>query len=207
MFLQRRKKTKTDLLREQMNELTGKAVVTAGRAATSLAPKVDLARGAALVAYETASSKVRDEYAPLVLDVYVPRAAAAAAPHVTRARAAAAPAMATALAKMAVFLPALEEPPKKKSSGTMKKLLVVSGVGGVGFAVAKKVQSSVTPAQSSTPSRPTPVPTPAPNPTVTPTPVPPIDVDKPVEAETSKPLIDTGDANPAGNDDGHSTGR
>jgi hypothetical protein len=206
MFLQRRKKTKTDLLREQMNELTGKAVVTAGRAATTLAPKVDLARGAALVAYENASSKVRDEYAPLVLDVYVPRAAAAAAPHVTRARAAAAPTVATALAKMALFMPT-PEPPKKKSSGTLKKLLVVSGVGGVSFAVAKKVQSSVTPAQSSAPPRPTPVPNPAPNPTVTPTPVPPIDVDKPAEAQTTKPLVDTGDANPAGNEDGHSTGR
>jgi hypothetical protein len=34
-----------------------------------------------------------------------------------------------------------------------------------------------------------------------------VDVDKPSESETAKPLVDTGDANPAGDEDGHSTGR
>lgn len=166
MFL-RRKKTKTDLLKEQVHELTGKAVETAGRAATALAPTVDLASEAAVGAYESASSKVRDEYAP-------------------RAAAAAAPAVASALTKAALLRPTSVEPPKRKSHGRLKKLLVVTGVGGVGFAVAKRVRAAATS-------------------------VPPVDVVEPVEAESTTPFVDKpfvdGDANPAGGDDGHSSGR
>jgi len=96
MFL-RHKKTKTDLLKEQVQELTGKAVEMSGRAATTLAPKVESAVEAAGAAYGTATAKVRDEYAPLVLDEYIPRAVEAATPHVDKAKAAAAPAVAAAL--------------------------------------------------------------------------------------------------------------
>jgi hypothetical protein len=140
MFL-RRKKSKTDLLKEQVSELTGKAVEMSGRAATTLAPKV-----------ESASAKVRDEYAPLVLEEYIPRAKEAATPHVTKAKAAAAPAVAAALAKAAAVLPAHEEPAKKKG-GMFKKLLVFLGLGGVAYAVAKKVRGSAPPASSAAPPR------------------------------------------------------
>jgi hypothetical protein len=203
MFL-RRKKSKTDLLKEQVHELTGKAVEISGRAATNLAPKVESAKVAAGSAYDTASAKVRDDYAPKVRDEYLPRAREAATPHVTKAKAAAAPAVAAALTKASAALPVVHEEPKKKRGGKLTKLLLVLGLGGVAFAVAKRLQGQATPAQ---PSRPTGVPSPAPNPAAPPTPQPARDIDKPATESTAKPLVDEGDANPAGGDDSSDPGR
>lgn len=203
MFL-RRKKSKTDLLKEQVHELTGKAAIASGRAATTLAPKVESAREAAGAAYDTASHKVRDEYAPKVRDEYIPRAREAATPHVSKAKAAAAPAVAAALTKASAALPMVDEPEQKKKGGKLKKLLLLLGLGGVAFAVVKKMQGSSTP---QAPTRPTPVPTPAPNPAAPPTPQPARDIDKPDDAETAKPLVDEGDSNPAGGDDHSDPGR
>jgi hypothetical protein len=205
MFL-RRKKSKTDLLKEQVHELTGKAVVMSGRAATNLAPKVESAKVAAGAAYDTASTKVRDDYAPKVRDEYIPRAREAATPHVNKAKAAAAPAVAAALTKASAALPVVHEEPKKKKGGKLKKLLLLLGLGGVAFAVAKRLQGQgqATPAQ---PSRPTGVPSPAPNPAAPPTPQPARDIDKPASESTAKPLVDEGDANPAGGDDSSDPGR
>lgn len=182
MFL-RRKKSKTDLLKEQVSELTDKAVEGAARAATTLAPKVELAREsareAATLAYE------------------------AATPHVTKAKAAAAPAVAAALVKAASVLPSHEEEPPKKKGGKLKKLLALVGLGGIAYGVSKKVQGSSSASASVAPPRPTPVPNPAPNPDATPTPVPPLQVDEPADEATAQPLVDGGDTNPAGDDDGH----
>jgi hypothetical protein len=216
MFL-RRKKSKTDLLKEQVSDLTGKAVETAGRAAVTLAPVVESARESA----KEAAGRAAVTLAPVVESARESAKEAAGAayeaatPHVTKAKAAAAPAVAAALVKAASVLPSAEEEPPKKKGGRLKKLLVLLGLGGVAFAVSKKLQGSSTPPA---PSRPTPVPdpapTPAPEPVVTPTAQPAVDiettvvdVEKPVGVEIVTPLTDNGDAAIAGDDDGSPTVR
>lgn len=134
----RRKKSKTDLLKEQVSDLTDKAADLTGRAATTLAPKVESARdaavGAAGHAYETASARVRDDYVP-------------------RAREAAAPAVAAALAKAAAIAPQVE-PPEEDKGSKFKKLVLLLGLGGaIAFAVKKLGSEPAIP-----PPRPAPVP-------------------------------------------------
>lgn len=79
MFL--RKKSRTDLVRERIQELTDNlsemANELSGKAAVALAPKVETALDAASSAYGQASSKVRDDYASKVRDAALPAVAAA----------------------------------------------------------------------------------------------------------------------------------
>lgn len=115
MFL-RRKQSKTDLVKERIQELTESLADLAndlsGKAAVALAPKVETAREAASSAYDQASTKVRDDYAPKMRD-------------------AAAPAVAAALARAQLH----REPPKKHR---LRKLLTILGLGGAAAYAAKK---------------------------------------------------------------------
>ncbi len=178
----RRKKSKTDLLKEQVSDLTDRAADLTGRAATTVAPRVESARdaavGAAGHAYEAASTRVRDDYAPRVRDQYVPRV-----------RDAAAPAVAAALAKAAALTPGVE-PPQEKKGGKLKKLVLLLGLGGaVAFAVKKFSGGPATP-----PPRPAPVRTPAPTPT------PPPDAGA---EPTSSPQVDGESSSPSVSAPGH----
>ncbi len=125
MFLLRRRKSKTDLVKERVHDLTDtftdKAVDLSGRAAVALAPKVVTARDAAAAAYEQASTRVRDEVVPKVRDDYAVRAREVAAPAVS-----------------AMLKRKQEEKPKKHR---LRKLLAVIGIGGAVAFVAKKFRS------------------------------------------------------------------
>ena len=156
MFLLRRRKSKAELVKERVHDLTDtftdKAVDLSGRAAVALAPKVVTARDAATAAYEQASTRVRDDVVPKVRDDYAVRAREVAAPAVN------------AMLKRNV----IEEKPKKHR---LRKVLALIGIGGAVAFVAKKFRSggamgtssfgpsSASDAWSSTtPTRPTAVP-------------------------------------------------
>lgn len=184
----RRKKSTTDLLKEQVSDLTDQAADLTGRAVTTLAPKVESARDAAVGAagnvYETASTKVRDDYAARVREQYVPRA-----------REAAAPAVAAAMARANALASKVE--PEEKKSGKFKKLVLLLGLGGAVAFVLKKLGSP----PSSPPPHPARVrkasPPPAPAPAAAAAAAEP----------TSSPPVDRGNSNLSGGDTASDAGR
>ena len=115
----RRRKSKADLVKERVHDITetlsDKATDLSGKAAIALAPRVVTAREAANSAYEQANVIVRDEVVPKVREAAVPVVAAALA----RRQAA-----------------ELEAEPEKKHR--LRKLLFILGLGGAAAYAAKR---------------------------------------------------------------------
>ncbi len=134
MLFLRRKKSKAELVKERVYDLTetlaDRAVDLSGKAAVALAPRVETARDAAAAAYEQASTRVREDIAPRMRDDLAPRVRDDAA----RMRAAAAPAMAAVLRRPEV----VEEPQK---SHRLRNLLMLVGIGGLVAYAARKFGS------------------------------------------------------------------
>lgn len=119
MFL-RPKKSKTDLVKERIQELSESVADLANdlsvKAAVALAPRVETARGAA----SSTSTRVREEYAARVRDAAVPAIAAA---------------LARAQVQDEQDEQVQEEQPKKHR---LRKLLMILGLGGAAAYAAKK---------------------------------------------------------------------
>ncbi|MGI8614699.1 MAG: hypothetical protein ACR2KL_12280 [Nocardioidaceae bacterium] len=166
----RRKKSKTDLFKEQVQDMAEKAVGLTGRAAGTLAPKVESAKEVAGHALETASTKVRDDYVPRVRDEYAPLVRDKYAPlvrdkYAPRVREITAPAVAAALAKTGRTTVVAVPKPK---THRLRTLLLAVGLGGaVAFAAKKFGGSGQAPAPF--PTRPMPVPRPTAVPDAEPT--------------------------------------
>jgi hypothetical protein len=69
----RRPKTTTELLMEQVAELAERVSLLGGQAVVAIAPRIEDARDAAIIVYQEARTRVRDEYVPKVRDEYVPK--------------------------------------------------------------------------------------------------------------------------------------
>lgn len=164
----RRPKTTTEILMEQVAELAERVSLLSGQAVVAIAPRIEDARDAAIIVYEQARTRVRDEYVPKVRDEYVPRVREEVGQRVRedvlpRARAAAAsPLVAAALAKTSLRLP--EPEPVKKTHKVRNATLALGLSGGGAFAFSKLRSSKPvdTPPAAPAPPRPTAVPDPVP---------------------------------------------
>lgn len=133
----RRKKSKTDAVKDKAVDLQEKAV-------DALGPRAGDARDAAESAIDAASTRVREDLAPKVRDEVVPAVASALGK--------------TKLADTRLAETSLVDPPKKKKS-KLKKLAILAGLGGVAFFVVKKLQGASNGAPVPPPApRPTPAP-------------------------------------------------
>ena len=163
----RRPKTTTELLMEQVAELAERVSLLGGQAVVAIAPRIEDARDAAIIVYEEARTRVRDEYVPKVRDEYVPRVREEVGQRVRedvipRAKAAAAsPLVAAALAK--TLRP--EPPAPVKKTHKVRNAVLALGVGGGGAYAFSQLRSDKpvdTPPPAPAPARPTAVPDPVP---------------------------------------------
>jgi hypothetical protein len=172
----RRPKTTTEMLMEQVAELAERVSLLSGQAVVAIAPRIEDARDAAVIVYQEARTRVRDEYVPKVRDEYVPKVRDEYMPRVReevgqrvredvipRARAAAAsPLVAAALAKT----PLRPEPPAPvKKTHKLRNAVLALGVGGGGAYAFSQLRSDKpvdTPPPAPAPARPTAVPDPVP---------------------------------------------
>lgn len=168
MHLRRRRpKTTTEILMEQVAELAERVSLLGGQAVVAIAPRIEDARDAAIIVYNEARTRVRDEYVPKVRDEYVPRVREEVGQRVRedvipRAKAAAAsPLVAAALAK--TLRP--EPPAPVKKTHKLRNAVLALGVGGGGAFAFSQLRSNKpvdTPPPAPAPARPTAVPDPVP---------------------------------------------
>ncbi|MGH3499266.1 MAG: hypothetical protein ACRDP1_17570 [Nocardioidaceae bacterium] len=166
----RRKKSKTEVVRDRVSDLADSASDLASRTATSMAPHVEDARSTAGSAWEKAGTKLRDEIVPKVKDDYIPLVRDEYAP---KLKDAAAPVVASALTRAQRKSVAVQDKAQRKldkelgrkpqKKHRLRKLLVLVGLGGAGAFVAKKLASGgAAPLPPPPAPRPHPVPDPKP---------------------------------------------
>ena len=155
----RRPKTTTELLMEQVAELAERVSLLGGQAVVAIAPRIEDARDAAIIVYQEARTRVRDEYVPRVREEVGQRVREDVIP---RAKAAAAsPLVAAALAK--TLRP--EPPAPVKKTHRVRNAVLALGVGGGGAYAFSQLRSDKpvdTPPPAPAPARPTAVPDPVP---------------------------------------------
>lgn len=155
----RRPKTTTEILMEQVAELAERVSLLGGQAVVAIAPRIEDARDAAVIVYQEARTRVRDEYVPRVREEVGQRVREDVIP---RARAAAAsPLVAAALAK--TLRP--EPPAPVKKTHKVRNAVLALGVGGGGAYAYSQLRSDKpvdTPPSAPAPARPTAVPDPVP---------------------------------------------
>ncbi len=161
----RRRNSRSEVLRDRVQDFAGRAAELGDQTVTALAPRVEEARDIALGAYDHARERVRDDYVPLVRDEYVPRVRGEVSDRyrkdvLPRAKAvAASPKVAAALARSPIDLPA----PRKKTHKVRNTVLLLGVGGAAAYGVSRLVSGSTSGGSSyEPPPRPTAVPDPAP---------------------------------------------